>query len=159
MWAVGESGTSWIRQENGVQVFIHGKHVRCVQGRIRPDGALVGYIFTPREPGHVALETHVVQICKYVHGFSLIVVNNQIRTVVKDGEAWFVAKDVAEVLGYKDTDKAVRTHCKCAELFRPAEMAGLETNPKGMTCIPERDVYRLIMKSKLPSAEKFEEWG
>lgn len=69
-----------------------------------------------------------------------------------------MAKDVAEVLGYADTDKAIRTHCKCSKLFKPAEMAGMEIPPRGVACIPERDIYRLVMKSKLPSAEKFEEW-
>ena len=34
----------------------------------------------------------------------------QVRTVILDGEPWFVGKDVAEALGYKDTDQALRKH-------------------------------------------------
>jgi len=80
---------------------------------------------------------------------------NQIRTVVKDGAAWFVAKDVAEVLGYASPKDAVSAHCKGAAKHRLPTKGGNQE----VTIVPERDVYRLIMKSKLPSAEKFEEWG
>lgn len=69
-----------------------------------------------------------------------------------------MAKDVAEALGYKDTDSAVRNHCKCAELFKPGNLPGLEIGPRGAYCIPERDIYRLVLKSTLPSALQFEEW-
>lgn len=80
---------------------------------------------------------------------------NEIRTVTgQDGEPWFVAKDVAEVLGYMDTDQAIRKHCKASSTF-PVEVTG---QVRHMTIIPERDVYRLIMRSKLPTAERFEEW-
>ena len=89
----------------------------------------------------------------------------KVRVVVKDGEPWFVAKDVAEVLGYSDTSKVVRAHCK-----NPVQVVGVESTHPGnggkggmraatqITIIPESDVYRLIMRSKLPSAERFEEW-
>jgi len=79
-----------------------------------------------------------------------------------DNKILFVGKEVATMLGYSDTDKAIRTHCKYLKLFRPADMAGLklpfEINPRGMTFINEKDLYRLIMKSELPSAEKFQDW-
>lgn len=84
--------------------------------------------------------------------------NSNIRTIIRDNDIWFVAKDVAELLGYKDTDQAIRNHCKCAELLKPVETTGLDNSPRGLVIIPERDVYRLIMKSKLPAAERFEEW-
>ena len=77
-----------------------------------------------------------------------------IRTVMKDGEPWFVGRDVALVLGYTNPQKAIRDHCKGVnETFIPS--AG---GPQSMAVIPERDVYRLIMRSKLPAAERFEEW-
>lgn len=76
----------------------------------------------------------------------------------KHDEPYFVAKDVAELLGYKDTVKAIRDHCKCLKLLRQGEMPSLEINPRGMTIIPERDIYRLVMTSKLPAAQKFENW-
>ncbi len=68
------------------------------------------------------------------------------------GEPWFVARDVAAALGYAVPDKAVRDHCKGAtDLVAPS--AG---GPQRVRAIREPDVYRLVMKSKLPSAGKFE---
>lgn len=72
----------------------------------------------------------------------------------ENGEPWFVAKDVAEALGYARPDQAVNDHCKGVETS-PLESGG---QVRHMKIIPERDVYRLIMRSKLPSAEQFEEW-
>jgi anti-repressor protein len=83
---------------------------------------------------------------------------SQIRTIQKDGEPWFVANDVAAVLGYADRKQAVSDHCKCAILLKGVESTPLTDSPRGITIIPERDVYRMIMRSKLPSAVKFEEW-
>lgn len=76
------------------------------------------------------------------------------RTLVKDGEPYFVAKDVADVLGYSDTRKATELHCK-GGVKHPVLTNG---GTQALTIIPERDVYRLVMRSKLPSAERFEEW-
>lgn len=69
-----------------------------------------------------------------------------------------MAKDVAEVLGYSNPQKAVRDHCKGAEMFKENGSFTLTKSPYGVSIIPERDLYRLIMRSKLPSAERFEEW-
>ncbi|MGA9219675.1 MAG: BRO family protein [Pseudomonas graminis] len=70
------------------------------------------------------------------------------------GEVWFIARDVAELLDYVDTDQAIRTHCKGAQTC-PVEITGQVRHVK---VIPERDVYRLVMRSRLPAAEAFEEW-
>lgn len=80
---------------------------------------------------------------------------SQVRVQVDDhGQPWFVAKDVAELLGYADTAKAIRTHCKgVAEMATPS--AGGEQLAK---VIKESDVYRLIFRSQLPAAETFENW-
>lgn len=81
--------------------------------------------------------------------------DHPIRTLTKDnGHLWFIAKDVAEVLGYSNTSKAVNQHCKAVSTC-PNEMGG---QVRHLQIIPERDVYRLIMRSKLPAAVKFEEW-
>lgn len=77
-----------------------------------------------------------------------------VRVVEKDGEPFFVAKDVAELLGYSNPLKAVRDHCKGVNEMGTPSAGGVQL----MKIIPERDVYRLIMKSKLPAAEQFEEW-
>ena len=73
--------------------------------------------------------------------------------VVKDeqGDPWFVAKDVADVLRYERPETAIARHCE-GSVTTPKQGGGF------LTIIPERDVYRLVMRSKLPSAEKFEEW-
>ncbi|WP_413208412.1 Bro-N domain-containing protein [Rhodospirillum sp. A1_3_36] len=72
------------------------------------------------------------------------------------GEPWFVAKDLASALGYANPQEAVRDHCKCS---RPVGVSDSLTPLDPQTIIiPERDMYRLIMRSKLPAAERFEEW-
>ncbi len=71
-----------------------------------------------------------------------------------DGEPYFVARDVARVLGYAKPENAIAMHCK-ATLKRGIPSFG---GTQETTLIPERDIYRLVMKSKLPAAEKFEEW-
>lgn len=87
----------------------------------------------------------------------------KVRVVVKDGEPWFVATDVAKVLGYSDTNYALRTHCKnptlivCGESPDTTGRGGFRAGTQ-INIIPERDIYRLVMRSKLPSAERFEEW-
>ncbi|WJZ69954.1 antirepressor protein KilAC domain [Vibrio phage PVP-XSN] len=80
--------------------------------------------------------------------------NLPVRVIEQSGEPWFVAKDVAEILGYVNTSKAVNSHCKNVYTC-PTEMGG---QVRRVQIIPERDVYRLVMRSKLPEAEKFEEW-
>lgn len=58
------------------------------------------------------------------------------------------------MLGYSDTAKAIRTHCKgVAEMSTPSA-GGMQMTK----IIPRSDVFRLITKSKLPAAEKFEKW-
>jgi len=69
----------------------------------------------------------------------------------KLGDPWFVARDVADALGYSKPENAVARHCKAATTT-PKQGGGF------MTIIPERDLYRLVMKSKLPAAEQFEDW-
>ncbi len=83
---------------------------------------------------------------------------HDLRIVDRDGNPWFVGKDVAAAIGYRDTDAAVRRHCKSLQFLKPDEASGLDVPSRGFTIIPEADVYRLIMRSGLPSAERFEEW-
>lgn len=76
----------------------------------------------------------------------------------KMGEPWFVAKDVADALGYAKTDDAVRRHCKHSKRMTALKQGGQRGGAQFFTIIPEPDVYRLIIRSKLPAAEQFEEW-
>lgn len=78
-----------------------------------------------------------------------------VRTVTIDGEPWFVAKDVCDVLGYADHINAIKQHCRGVAKRHLIDTLG---RSQEMTIIPERDLYRLVMRSKLPSAERFEEW-
>ena len=84
--------------------------------------------------------------------------NHEVRVVQGgDGEPFFVAKDVAEVLGYSNPLDAVTKHCKSAIQDGFAFRDSIGRTQK-TTIIPERDMYRLVMRSKLPAAERFEEW-
>lgn len=73
----------------------------------------------------------------------------------KSGNPWFVAKDIATVLGYANPRKAVLDHCKKA--FQVGGNKSLPLDPQ-TKLIPESDLYRLVLRSKLPEAEKFEDW-
>lgn len=79
----------------------------------------------------------------------------KVRVVMKDGEPWFVARDVAKALGYVDTTQAIRMHCEKSNDFRGVEMTPSATP---MKIIPEEDVYALIFGSQLESARKFKRW-
>ncbi|WP_312922504.1 BRO family protein [Empedobacter brevis] len=81
---------------------------------------------------------------------------NEIRTIEIDGEIWFVATDVAKTLGYAKPSNAINSHCKPKGTLKQ----GIPTSSgvQNMTIINESNVYRLIIKSQLPAAEKFEEW-
>ena len=78
----------------------------------------------------------------------------EIRTLVIDRKPYFVANDVARSLGYISPKDAISRHCKGALKHRYLTEGGKQE----VKVIPEGDVYRLIIKSKLPSAEKFESW-
>lgn len=77
-----------------------------------------------------------------------------VRTLAINGEPWFVARDVASVLGYSNINDAIGRHCKGVVKRDLPTSSGIQS----FSVIPERDVYRLIMRSKLPAAERFEEW-
>ncbi|ALP03558.1 TPA: phage antirepressor protein [Clostridioides difficile] len=81
----------------------------------------------------------------------------QIRMVEVDKKPYFVATDIAKCLGYANTSKAINDHCRwVTKSYIPHpqnENKILEVN-----AIPESDMYRLIVNSKLPNAEKFESW-
>lgn len=78
----------------------------------------------------------------------------EIRTIEIDGKPYFVGADVAKALGYSNPRKAILDHCKGVTKRDTPTSSGVQL----MSYINEGDLYRLIMKSKLPSAEKFESW-
>ncbi|HFD1755380.1 phage antirepressor KilAC domain-containing protein [Enterococcus durans] len=80
---------------------------------------------------------------------------HEVRTFLENDIPYFVANDVAKTLGYKNPSDATNKHCKKAVKTWGSDSLGRRQSFK---VIPESDVYRLIIKSNLPSAEKFEAW-
>lgn len=78
----------------------------------------------------------------------------EIRTIEINGKPYFVAADVAKSLGYSNPRKAIIDHYKGVTKRDTPTTSGIQS----MSYINEGDLYRLIAKSKLPSAERFETW-
>ena len=80
----------------------------------------------------------------------------KVRTVMRDGEVWFIARDVAEALGYANASDAISKHvdredkgiAKCDTLGGTQEL----------TVLNESGLYSLILSSKLGSAKRFKRW-
>ena len=77
-----------------------------------------------------------------------------IRVVEENGKYLFCGADAARALGYARPNEAVSKHCKGTLKRRTPTTGGIQE----MLFIPEGDLYRLIVHSKLPSAERFEQW-
>jgi prophage antirepressor-like protein len=77
-----------------------------------------------------------------------------IRFVQNDGEWWAVAKDVADALGYANTKESVNEHCKGVAKCYLLTAGGKQQ----VSIISEKDIYRLIFRSRLPEAEAFQDW-
>lgn len=82
--------------------------------------------------------------------------SNTVRTVAIDGEVWFCATDVCSVLGYVNSRDAVSKHCKTKGVAKRDTLT--EKGNQELTYINESNLYRLIIRSKKPEAEKFETW-
>ena len=83
-----------------------------------------------------------------------------VRTLVINSEPWFVGKDVAEALGYKNTKDALAKHVDSEDKeILKSQNATLENIPnRGVTVVNESGLYSLVLSSKLPSAKKFKRW-
>lgn len=80
----------------------------------------------------------------------------KIRATEIDGEPWFVGKDIAIALGYKDTSDALKKHVdEDDKLTRRFADSGQN---REMYVINESGLYSLILSSKLPTAKKFKHW-
>lgn len=78
----------------------------------------------------------------------------ELGVMIIDGKEYFPATQCAKLLGYANAKDAVIRHCKgVVKHDLPTNGGKQEVN-----YIPEGDLYRLIVSSKLPSAEKFERW-
>lgn len=80
-----------------------------------------------------------------------------VRTVEKDGNIWFVGKDVAEALGYERPTKAVQDHIdeEDKDVVPIQDSIGRKQNTP---IINESGLYSLVLSSKLPSAKAFKRW-
>ncbi|ANR70124.1 toxin Bro [Selenomonas sp. oral taxon 126] len=82
----------------------------------------------------------------------------KVRTIVKDGEPYFVGKDVADILGYAKPENAIATHVD-EEDKTSTLIQGTGSNYKSKAVIiNESGVYALIFGSKLPKAKQFKRW-
>lgn len=79
-----------------------------------------------------------------------------IRTVMIDGNPWFVGRDVADILGYQNQSRDVNRHVD--EEDRQNYQNGSFESPRGMIVINESGLYGLILSSKLPTAKAFKRW-
>ena len=88
----------------------------------------------------------------------------EIRTIEKDGEPWFVGKDVAEILGYANASKAVSTHVDDEDKtfimldIADSQNGNLLVGQSKTTIINESGLYSFVLSSKLPTAKKFKRW-
>lgn len=79
-----------------------------------------------------------------------------VRTLVINGEPYFVGKDVAEILGYANTSKALIDHVDDEDKLNNETLSSL--GQRGGWLINESGLYSLILSSKLPNAKKFKRW-
>lgn len=78
----------------------------------------------------------------------------EVRTLETNGVVLFSGSDVAKALGYSRPADAVSAHCKGSVIHRLPTAGGTQD----VKFIPESDLYRLVFRSKLPTAEKFTDW-
>lgn len=83
--------------------------------------------------------------------------NQKVRTMTIDEEPYFVANDVAKILGYKKTRNAIARHVELDDV-KVAPIRGPLGGVQTTKVINESGLYSLIMSSKLPSAKKFKHW-
>ena len=81
----------------------------------------------------------------------------EVRTLNISGEPWFVGKDIAGILGYSNSRKAIADHVDDEDKDTVTIRDGIPGNPN-IVVINESGLYSLILSSKLPAAKKFKHW-
>lgn len=79
-----------------------------------------------------------------------------VRSLTVNGEPYFVAKDIAEILGYANPQKAVRDHVDDED--KGVNEMDTPGGKQSFVVINESGLYSLILSSKLPSAKRFKRW-
>ncbi|HFI0134820.1 TPA: ORF6C domain-containing protein [Streptococcus suis] len=80
----------------------------------------------------------------------------EVRTITINNEPWFVGKDVADILGYQNPQKAIRDHVDFEDKL--TEQIVQSGQNREMIIINESGLYSLILSSKLPQAKEFKRW-
>lgn len=81
----------------------------------------------------------------------------KLEVLIIDGKPYFPATECAKVLGYSNSKDAIIRHCRWV-VKRDLPHPQSPSKTLAVNFIPEGDLYRLIIRSKLPSAEQFEKW-
>ena len=84
--------------------------------------------------------------------------NHEVRSLLINSEPWFIGKDVADVLGYKNQRDAISKHVDSEDKNTVAIHDGITRGNPNQTIINESGLYCLVLSSKLPSAKKFKRW-
>lgn len=79
-----------------------------------------------------------------------------VRTLTINDEPWFVGKDVADILGYTESAKAIRTHVDSED--KGVSKMDTPGGKQDLVIVNESGLYSLILSSKLPAAKKFKRW-
>lgn len=82
--------------------------------------------------------------------------NNEIRALNVGGQPYFVGKDVADILGYTNSSKALADHVDDEDKLNNESLSSL--GQRGGWLINESGLYSLILSSKMPNAKKFKRW-
>ena len=78
-----------------------------------------------------------------------------VRTIAKEGQAWFVAKDVCDILGIADPSMALS---RLDEDEKGTTSVGTTAGPREMLTVNESGLYSLIFTSRKPEAKRFRKW-
>lgn len=86
--------------------------------------------------------------------------NHEVRSLLINGEPWFIGKDVADILGYSNVNDALKKHVDKEDKCKRDEIAIRDTIGRNQkpVLINESGLYSLVLSSKLPSAKKFKRW-
>ena len=84
--------------------------------------------------------------------------NHEVRSLLVDDEPWFVGKDVAEILSYSNTRKALTDHIDDEDKMDGVTIRDAIGRNQKPVLINESGLYSLVLSSKLPSAKKFKRW-
>lgn len=84
--------------------------------------------------------------------------NHEVRSLLINSEPWFVGKDVAEILSYSNTRKALTDHVDAEDKMDGVTIRDSIGRNQKPVLINESGLYSLVLSSKLPSAKKFKRW-